>query len=130
MRHLGPDELIDLAEGTRPEADAPHLLVCDGCRRQLIDARAMLSAAAVVDVPEPSPLFWDHLSARVRQSVVEEAPPRGALWLEPLVEVVGVAQQPLDAFLEKPLLLGQIKIHVSVSPKIRAGDAIAPAVAR
>jgi hypothetical protein len=28
------------------------------------------------------------------------------------IEVVGIRQQPVDAFLEKPLLLGQIKIHV------------------
>ena len=28
------------------------------------------------------------------------------------VEIVGVVQQAVDAFLEKPLLLGQIKIHV------------------
>ena len=35
----------------------------------------------------------------------------GAVLLARL-EVVGVVQQPVDAFLEKPLLLGQIKIHV------------------
>src|SRR5215217_2280609 len=35
-----------------------------------------------------------------------------------LVEIVGVAQQPLDAFLEKPLLLRQIKIHVVYSFRI------------
>jgi len=34
--------------------------------------------------------------------------------LPALVEIVGVAQQTLDAFLEKPLLLGQIKIHFSL----------------
>src|SRR6478672_10099245 len=28
-----------------------------------------------------------------------------------LVEIVGIGQQPVDAFLEQPLLLGQIKIH-------------------
>ena len=32
------------------------------------------------------------------------------------VEVVGVVQQPVDAILEKPLLLGQIKIHVLYFP--------------
>src|SRR3954465_9001810 len=32
-----------------------------------------------------------------------------------LVEIVGVAQQALDAFLEKPLLLRQIKIHFLLS---------------
>ena len=32
------------------------------------------------------------------------------------IEVVGVVQEPVDAFLEKPLLLGQIKIHVIYFP--------------
>jgi hypothetical protein len=34
-----------------------------------------------VAVPEPSPLFWDHLSDRVRQAVaLEGAPRRGSRW--------------------------------------------------
>jgi hypothetical protein len=74
--HLQPDDLVDLAEGTRPEASAPHLASCAECRRQLADMRAMMSAAADVDVPEPSPLFWDHLSARVSESVSGEGAPR------------------------------------------------------
>jgi hypothetical protein len=36
------------------------------------DLRAVMSAAADADVPEPSPLFWDHLSARVREAVGAE----------------------------------------------------------
>jgi len=32
----------------------------------------MMSDAATVDVPEPSPLFWDHFSARVHQAVEAE----------------------------------------------------------
>ncbi|PYR31727.1 MAG: hypothetical protein DMF92_04475 [Acidobacteria bacterium] len=77
-RHLSPDHLIDLAEGTRPESSAPHLESCEACRRQLADMRAMMSAASEVAVPEPSPLFWDHLSDRVRQAVALEAAPRRA----------------------------------------------------
>jgi hypothetical protein len=34
----------------------------------------MMSAAADVDVPEPSPLFWDHLSARVSAAIAAETP--------------------------------------------------------
>ena len=33
------------------------------------------------------------------------------------VEIVGIVQETVDAFLEKPLLLGQIKIHVLYSLK-------------
>src|SRR5438270_2943159 len=69
MRHLHPDELTDLAEGTRPESSAPHLRSCEACRRQLADARATIAAALDVEVPEPSPLFWDHFSVRVREAI-------------------------------------------------------------
>jgi hypothetical protein len=79
--HLREDELVDLAEGTRPESSAPHLASCEPCRRQLHQMRAMLSIAADVDIPEPSPLYWDHLSARVREAVAAGAPPRRP-WLD------------------------------------------------
>jgi hypothetical protein len=69
MRHLNEEELIDLAEGTRAERSLPHLESCELCRQQVADLGAMLSAVADIEVPEPSPLFWEHLSARVSESV-------------------------------------------------------------
>jgi len=81
-RHLRPDELVDVAEGTLSESSAPHLESCEACRRQLADMRAMMSAAAAVDVPEPSPLFWDHCSERVRQAIALEDAPRRTSWWE------------------------------------------------
>ena len=78
--HLRPDELIDLAEGTRTESSATHLAECAVCRLHLAELKATMSAAADVDVPEPSPLFWDHFSARVRQAVDAEAAPRRSFW--------------------------------------------------
>ena len=74
--HLKDDQLVDLAEGTLPESSAPHLASCQQCRRQLEEMRAVMSAAAEVDVREPSPLYWDHLSARVRDAVSVDASPR------------------------------------------------------
>jgi len=90
--HLQPDELVDLAEGTQAEASAPHLAACEACRRQLADLKAMMSAAADVDMPEPSPLFWDHFSNRVRDAVAAEPAPRRSFWAWPrlVVPVVGV----------------------------------------
>jgi hypothetical protein len=78
--HLNADELIDVAEGTRSEASAPHVASCDECRRQLTDLRVTMSTVAAVGVPEPSPLFWDHLSERVRNVVAEDVPRRS--WLD------------------------------------------------
>jgi hypothetical protein len=74
--HLNADQLVDLAEGAQPEATAPHLAECETCRAQLQELRAMMSAASEVAVPEPSPLFWDHLSMRVRDAVAMESAPR------------------------------------------------------
>jgi hypothetical protein len=81
MAHLTSAEFVDLAEGVRDTASTPHLAECDRCRRQLADVRGMVAAAAAADVPEPSPLFWDHLSARVREAVAAEPPPRSTVFL-------------------------------------------------
>src|ERR1051325_8890597 len=70
--HLTPEELLDLAEGARAESAAPHLEPCAACREHVAALRATMSLAADVDVPEPSPLFWDHLSRRVREAVAAE----------------------------------------------------------
>jgi len=79
--HLNPEELIDLAEDARAEAAVPHLQVCEVCRHQVVALRATMSAAADIDTPEPSPLFWDHLSHRVREAIGrEEAPASRAAW--------------------------------------------------
>ena len=76
--HLKIEELVDIAEGTRGETSAPHLASCAACRQQLADARAMLSIVSETsgDVPEPSPLFWDHLSNRAAKAVAVEPAPR------------------------------------------------------
>jgi len=76
--HLTPDELIDVAEGTRRESSLPHLASCGVCRRQVADLRAVLSTVASIQVPEPSPLFWEHFSVRVRDAIA--ADPAGSGW--------------------------------------------------
>jgi hypothetical protein len=86
--HLTPEELVDLAEGTRPEPSVPHLAKCEVCQRRLDDLRdgmaAMTSDPAFGVVPEPSPLFWDRLQQRVSAAVAAETarPSSGLLrWL-------------------------------------------------
>jgi hypothetical protein len=78
--HLSQDDLIDIAEGATSEAARPHLAACARCREQLAVLRATMDAVRSVDVPEPSPLFWDHLSARVRKAVEAEPPPASGWW--------------------------------------------------
>jgi hypothetical protein len=69
MTHLQPDEIADAVDGTIRGAAALHLRQCDSCRGQVQELSSMLRAVEHVDVPEPSPLFWDHLSARVRGAI-------------------------------------------------------------
>jgi hypothetical protein len=72
MRHLTSEQFVDLAEGVRPVTSSPHLQSCETCREKLAELRATLVAASSMDVPEPSPLFWDHFSARVHAAVEAE----------------------------------------------------------
>jgi hypothetical protein len=81
-RHLSPAELIDLAESAQPTSANGHLASCERCRRLLADAQATMAAAAKVDVPEPSPLFWDHFSARVREAVAAEGAAGRHAWTD------------------------------------------------
>lgn len=77
MTHLSESEFVDLVEepegpGGKATLDprrAAHAETCASCSRQAASLRAMLRQTAAVDVPEPSPLFWAHLSDRVRSGV-------------------------------------------------------------
>jgi hypothetical protein len=85
VKHLTPDELIDAAEGTIDDERQRHLDACEACRKEVEALRALMREAAGAPVPEPSPLFWEHFSARVRQAVAEEQLPsvgwsRGIGW--------------------------------------------------
>jgi hypothetical protein len=73
MDHLTPEELLEVAEGTQSAEVVPHLASCEACRRELSDLQGAFATARAVEVPEPSPLFWDHLSARVRAAVDAES---------------------------------------------------------
>jgi hypothetical protein len=80
MGHLTSDELVDLVDGATKAADFPHLATCGSCRQQLVDLRTTMTTASNVEVPEPSPLFWNQFSSRVREAVANEAAPRAGWW--------------------------------------------------
>lgn len=75
QKHLSPAAFVDLLDGTTSEAAVSHLDVCAACRDQLAALRALHTEVDRTEVPEPSPLFWDHLSARVRDAVAAESTP-------------------------------------------------------
>jgi hypothetical protein len=76
--HLTPEELIDSRERQLPPARQAHADACAVCRAELARLDEVLLDVAAVDVPEPSPLFWDYLSARIRDRIAHEPPPAPA----------------------------------------------------
>ena len=74
MSHLSDVELIDLIDEVLPPERRHHLDECLACRAQAEALRTTMTRATDVDVPEPSPLFWDHFSARVHDAVAESEP--------------------------------------------------------
>ena len=87
MTHLTPDELIDAVEGLLDGDRRLHLEGCPQCQAEVAQLAATFREAGGVDVPEPSPLFWDHFSARVRAAVDAETAPDGwaAWWRWPVL---------------------------------------------
>lgn len=78
--HLSPEAIVDSADGGGTNRARRHLDGCAHCRARLDDVRAAMALTASVDVPEPSPLFWDHLSARVGRAVADEPAAGGRGW--------------------------------------------------
>ena len=89
MTHFSESEFVDFAEGVLTAGRSAHLDTCAACRSQAADVRAALEAATAVDVPEPSPLFWDHLSARIRQETRDVGRETRPLWRPAAVAVLG-----------------------------------------
>jgi len=124
MAHLSGDELVDLVEGIVSDADMPHLTSCDRCRNQLADLRAARAMASEIGVPEPSPLFWDHFSARVRDAVANEPAPRDGWWPR-LWSWPGVLA-PVSAAAAIVLVAALVfRASTSVSEPARPGPAVA-----
>jgi hypothetical protein len=88
MSHLSPAEFVDAAEGVLPAARAAHLEACAACREQAGGLAVALRAAGEVDVPEPSPLYWPHLSGRIRERIAGGEVPRAESWWQ----VVGIGR--------------------------------------
>jgi hypothetical protein len=72
MTHLTPDEIIDAVENTLASDRRRHLSSCERCRVEAAATASVLREAQTVSAFEPSPLFWDHFSDRVRTAVAAE----------------------------------------------------------
>lgn len=105
MNHLSPSEFVDLLEGQLPDERARHASSCALCSSQVEELRDALRQSAGVLPPEPSPLFWDHLSNRVREGISEPAGrrfdrlllrPRLAFALAALVVLAAIGWRVMD----------------------------------
>jgi hypothetical protein len=93
--HLSTDELVAVLDRHLDAGRRQHFDGCDACRAAVADLEATFARVAVADVPEPSPLFWDHLSARIQAATAAEpmavgAPASRSFW-RPVVAVAAAA---------------------------------------
>ena len=114
MTHLQESEFIDALEGTLPAARAAHLAGCDACRAKAEALRSSFATAASTEVPEPSPLFWDHFASRINARI--DAPPQRAPWFA----------VPRLAFVALAALAVMIGFYVKVAPGGRGASAPTP----
>jgi hypothetical protein len=75
MKHLSREELIDSLDGTLPAARQAHMDGCANCRQERASLQQVLQRVTSVEVPEPSPLFWEHFSARLQDAVERQPQP-------------------------------------------------------
>jgi hypothetical protein len=73
MSHLTEVELVDLLDGCLPIDRGRHVDACASCRERADDLRLAIDHASDASIPEPSPLFWEHFSARVRAGISTSA---------------------------------------------------------
>ncbi len=71
-RHLSPRQFLDAAEGVPAPDAVAHLRECNRCRLEALALSETVSTVADTMVPEPSPLFWQHFSARVSEAIAAE----------------------------------------------------------
>ena len=81
MKHLTEAELVDLVDGALAPSRSVHLVACDTCRAAEAELREMLRRTGEVQIPEPSPLFWKHFSARVHEGVRGVEVGEGSRWV-------------------------------------------------
>mgnify|MGYP001462598399 CR=1 FL=1 len=66
-------DLIDLVDGTAGDERRRHAASCETCRVRLAELRAVWTLVRSDEAPDPSPLFWNHFSARVGEAVRQQA---------------------------------------------------------
>jgi hypothetical protein len=122
MQHLDDTQLVDAVDGRLDAAAAAHAHACEHCRARVTELRQMLGALAV-DVPEPSPLFWDHFPSRVSRAIDATAAPQR--WFTPARLVWSSAAALLVVAL---LVVPRVMPPTGEGPPEGAGDSASAAL--
>ena len=77
--HLSEEEVVDAAEGRSTEDAGAHVAACGDCRDQVRSFTELVESAAVAEVPEPSPQYWQAMRGSVRRRIDHERSLRRAL---------------------------------------------------
>jgi hypothetical protein len=127
MSHLSPGEFVDAVEGRLPAARAAHLAACAACAAHAGAIRGALTDAASVDVPEPSPLFWEHFGARVSDAVRASGRPQRIAWPRPafaaiaLLLAAAIVGLTRGTVLERPAPAAAVNVAGSSTPEASGG---------
>jgi hypothetical protein len=73
MTHLTEVEMVELLDDSLSPARAAHVDACGRCRETLAALSEARMQAEALQMPEPSPLFWEMFSGRVHEAVREAA---------------------------------------------------------
>jgi hypothetical protein len=112
VTHLSESEFVDLVEEALDPRRARHVETCASCRERADTLRDLLRQTSSVIVPDPSPLFWDHLSARVREAVAAAPAPDRSGWSWPRMRILipmGAAAAVMVAVISGTLMLRPVR---------------------
>jgi hypothetical protein len=130
MSHLSRDERLLALDGGLDALRQAHLGSCAPCRADVEALSGVLQRVRAVDVPEPSPLFWDHLAARVEDAIAREpAPTAERGWWSPRLAWAAIAVVVTAAgagFLSRSMRPPVAPVVAHVAPGVGGGQA-APA---
>jgi hypothetical protein len=137
MTHFTSDQFIDAidaidaieAKVELPRALSTHLAGCEACQTEFSSLADTLGEVRAVSMPEPSPLFWDHFSQRVRAVTSDEPLPAPAAgwqaggWRAVLAGAL-VAGVVTVAFVLRPVPVKQAA-PINQLPVAQSADALA-----
>ena len=123
--HLSPQEFVESLDGVLGTDRLDHLHACAECRADLDRLRSVVVEVQAAEMPEPSPLFWNHFSERVRQATAAAPTPVAASWWSAAWRpVVGVAAGLAVVIL--PVLLWPRSGPVALAPPVESVARVSP----